>query len=474
GLYPYAPALDINISPVGYISNYDPQTQAGYLKLSKGTTNTWNGQGGYTLNAPNYYRLHTQVLVDQWQDPERINQNLSKLDAKTAFDYYLSESVRATLGLSYEDDRWGRYGKETVNDTIADTKARYQNTTAKFSIQSFNSAVGSWNYGLDVNYNRWNSIQAEPNENNITLDAHVDVKLSAHTRLRLQPNYQVSNSDWAGNTSVLGSTIALSWRTNQNWNQLGTVIHQVDNTWQLWPRLHWDFSLAKETEVSLHANQVVEPLSAARITDTNPFTIGSSLRSPVPFDPVYKPTSILQSASISVSHQITPLLRVNPAIGYSNWINDLNFTLIPEDSKAFGIEYVNYNAVQASLAVESSSSDNLLAFEGKATYAHFMSESDLWNRAPLHISTTARYQPFKRMSIGITGLGNSPTSLGMNGEETIKSNWRANISADLNFQVFKHLSLSLHADNVLDNRFEVWRGYPTFGRNLSIGLLGSF
>jgi len=442
GIAPYTPAVNISIRPVAYKNSPQERLHKGFVKLDKGTTNLYHGQGGYVYTAANYFNIKADASYDQWQDNNIRDQNIKEINGSLGMTYYLTNAIKADLQLGYNKNQYGLYGGQVEPTEATDAKHSYNNYSVQLGLNSFRSAPAKWNYGLTLGVDKWNDNNSDETENNFTINGKASFNPSKFTTITLAPNLIISQSEIAGNATVIGSSLGVSFNTARAYITLGANAARVDGQLELWPEanLNWDINANHQLQIT--SAQTTTALGAAYISKINPYRNTSAFDRDVPLRPDYKAVQI--SKNVTAQHQLNLNESTTVALksGFSIVNNDLNL-------------------------------DNKLNTNIGVAYQHFINESTtLLHRPKLLVSTGISYHPIEKLSLGLSGLFNSPQSF--EAESITDSGWKANVSFEAKYDVLDRISIYLNADNIANNRYQVWNGYNSFGRNLSGGILVKF
>jgi len=198
GIAPYTPAVNISIRPVAYKNSPQERLHKGFVKLDKGTTNLYHGQGGYVYTAANYFNIKADASYDQWQDNNIRDQNIKEINGSLGMTYYLTNAIKADLQLGYNKNQYGLYGGQVEPTEATDAKHSYNNYSVQLGLNSFRSAPAKWNYGLTLGVDKWNDNNSDETENNFTINGKASFNPSKFTTITLAPNLIISQSEIAG------------------------------------------------------------------------------------------------------------------------------------------------------------------------------------------------------------------------------------------------------------------------------------
>jgi len=275
------------------------------------------------------------------------------------------------------------------------------------------------------------------------------------------------------NATVIGSSLGVSFNTARAYITLGANAARVDGQLELWPEanLNWDINANHQLQIT--SAQTTTALGAAYISKINPYRNTSAFDRDVPLRPDYKAVQISKNVTAQYQLNLNESTTVALKSGFSIVNNDLNFAVIADDANTFGLDLVDYNNISTELTASKSLLDNKLNTNIGVAYQHFINESTtLLHRPKLLVSTGINYHPIEKLSLGLSGLFNSPQSF--EAESITDSGWKANVSFEAKYDVLDRISIYLNADNIANNRYQVWNGYNSFGRNLSGGILVKF
>ena len=164
-------------------------------------------------------------------------------------------------------------------------------------------------------------------------------------------------------------------------------------------------------------------------------------------------------------------------VGFQNFQNMPLFVNSPGDGKEFLIRYEpKLEALHLHTEVEYSQSEQLSAFASLNFYQFrkLKSEAKAWGMIPLELNAGLRWQLLQDLWLR-TDLWtwSGPQFLSQTGN-AFKGNGAFDLNAGAEFRITRSFNLWLQMNNILNNRYERWNQYQTFGFNIIGGITYSF
>ena len=469
GISPYAPSIDIKVRPVAYKNAEETNQHKAFIKLDKGTINLWHGQGGYVYSASNYFNITANAEYDRWQSNEIEDKNINTINGNIGMTYYLTSALKTSLLLDYKKHDYGKYGGQQIGQEPTNLTSSYDQVDVKFNISSFNTNPSKWNYGLDVRFLKWNNLNEDMNEVNIDILPDLQYQVSSSIRLQVNPMVFLSNSQQTGNTTILGSDLTASINTPNTFLIIGGSAKHINGSWHVWPKTRLKWNLLPNHSIHLLSDLSTTPVNASIISSFNPYIKSTSLFSQTPFHPEFKNVTVIKRAGINYNGKILADLSLFIKSRYEWHTDDINIQVIEDDITNFNFSLVNYNLLSNEVAIEKSFLENQFTSSLGINYNFYINPTEtLWHRPNLYITADLGFTPMDGLDFSLAGRFNSPQSFSTSSQD---SGWKANVSIEGRYDVFEQVSIYLNADNVFDNKYLIWNTYPSFGRNLSAGIL---
>ena len=101
-------------------------------------------------------------------------------------------------------------------------------------------------------------------------------------------------------------------------------------------------------------------------------------------------------------------------------------------------------------------------------------EQKAWGQIPLELTAGLRWQMIKDLWLtGSLWAWDGPQYLGKDGDNH-KDNGSIDFNAGAEFRITKNFNLWVQFNNILNNEYERWHQYQTFGFNILGGITYSF
>jgi len=471
----FAPDIDVIVKPVAYKTPLTKAGHKGMIKFDKGTLNPWHAQGGYVYSAENYFTIHASGDYNKWQHTDIADQNIAKASGNLGATYYLTSSLKTSIDLNYTNFKYGLYAHQEAIDEPLLNSNHFQTMGVQLGIQTFKTKPAKWNAGLTVSADKWNDVANENTENNLGVDTYVKFNASNKLTLKTTPTYNLSQSDVYKNAFFFSNDFQglLDYKTANL--AIGISTAYLSDAWSLWPSTQLNLILTDTDKLKLSSAQNVIINSAQRVSNYNPYAELNTLATLNSDNELVKDFYIDKNASLSyISKRFTDW-TINLGASYHLIEGDQNFHLT-DDAQVFTIDRVNYNLLQFELGGQYQLLEDAVQVGINVEYNKYSNEStDLLHRPTWKVNPSIQTQFLnKKLELSLTSRINSPQVLAIENAETIESSWRTNISFEAKYKLLKRLNIYLNADNIIDDKYQVWNGYNNFGRNLSAGLLLKF
>ena len=467
----FTPDIDVSVKPITYKTIAEESSQRGFIKLDKGTTNPLHAQGAYSYIAPNYYTLNGRFEYDHRAQSEIEDGFVKRVEADVAMDYYLTKELKIDLGVNYNNTSAGLYGSQSLlADDYESGQTGFQEVNAQLGIGSFKTLPNIWNFGLSANLNDWWDDFKIGRERNIQTLAWVELQFNDKWSMDFRPRYETSLSKSYGDNNVVGGTMNIGFDSPAFYIAPGVRLDYFNQAARFWPDIDLRWRVSKNTEIDFRSLARTDILGTQYLSKQNTYLDLAS------FTVSNKEIRYEQNLSLIVDAHLSQQTKFRFQTSYAKVENGINYRQSVSDIRQFVLSNVDYQRMSIAVKIEHKVFDDLLSGNLSVQYDKFAEQTEiLLYRPTLIIQPGISSSLFgDKLKLNLIGFISNPQNLEFIPIENTRAGWRKNISFDMTFLVSKNLDINFNADNIFDDRYDVWNGYTNFGRNLSGGLLLKF
>ncbi len=458
--------VDISVDPLAYQQTEIKEDNIGHLMMTKGTVNDLSLQGALFHRVDNYFTVAANAAYDSWNERSIDNKFQKDIQLNVLANYYLSDISQVSFDLSSNSLNRGVFS-ELASSELQDT-IRIKSFQSTIKYATFNDHSSALNYSLGISYNTTVQSDLDRKENLWTITPEITKSFNSNVRLNLQSeNYLSSN---LGMSAPFVSSSVLSIRLNKPKYSLtiGGVLNKNPDELTIYPSVLSNFYFNSENFISAKVSEELSYSGLNAVTRNNPY-ISSAFINPT--------ITRARKHTVALTNRVTDRVKIRAQLSRNFYFNDINWVISNQDRSLFDIEEVDYNlwSAHGSVDINPYRYIDLTVSLEKNVY-DTSSDSFLFYRpehkAEIEIGFSTDDQKFKMSILNL--LSDRQVIDVDSNNEAITSDYRYDVSFNAKYQPFEMLSIELTANNVLNNQFEVLRGYNVFGRNLSASLLFKF
>lgn len=468
---PFTPDINVFIRPITYQTAQELFGHKGFIKLDRGTTNPYHAQAGYSYSAPNYFNIHGTLEYDQRQEALVANKTIKNIDAQLGMEYYLTNEVKTDISIKYADEQYGLYA---FNEMLTGNELENTLGSSLFEValglSTFKTSPDQWNFSIHTDLSQWSDTNTESSETNIALRGAIRFRINDNWAMSLTPQYKISNSQDLSNANILKGSYQISYNTPSFYTNAGITVDLYQEQVQLWPKVDIRWNVAHNTNINITSNALATVLGGQYLRSINPY---QSLDQLINND---KMISYHKNISVDIDSDLSDDTAFKVEIGYVNAVQDVNFRTSFNDMRTFQFEQVDYQLLSLSFDLRKKIFGEMLSTGIKVQYDNYANyNTPLFNRPSFIVSPIIESHLLnQKLHLRLSGLVNNPQTLDLTPSINSHSEWRKNFSFGLTYNLTNQLNINFNADNILNDEYQVWRGYNNFERNLSGGILFKF
>ena len=461
-----APSIEISadIEPLAYQQPRVDEGSYGHLMATAGTLNPLALQGALFHKVDNYFSVQANAAYDNWNDKSIVNKQFNKVEGSLNTSYYVTDHSEFKLSLNGRSTNQGAFSD--LNRAESQDTIRIRHFSVSMDYRSFHDDIQSFDYGLNVNYSTTRNNFIDNTENLWIITPHLSKGLSQELRIHAQSKNYVPMNFGTTSDLVSNNNLGLVWNKQQLTLNIGGTLNRTIDRTTLYPAVKANFYFSPDNHVSISVQENINYQGLNRTTSANPFLNNT-------FDQPF--ATRVREHAIALRNDVTDRVKVSAQLSRNFYIDDINWELSDENRRFFEVDRIDYDAWIANLSV-AVEAHPLIDVSTSFTKNIYNSESVLLYRPEhtLNIGTTF-HTADRKFEASLTGnLSDRQITDVLATGLQVSSGFRYDLGVSLNYRPMDLLTVQLNGTNLLNNEFEVLRGYDNFSRNLSASVLLKF
>ncbi len=452
------------LRPIRYRLPNKIKGRDGWLSLAGGSPNYYLADVGYDYSITDWYGIQASFFYDRANDKSKKNTHFQNIHSTLAGHYFLAKKHKIIGSLNYTNDLQGL--RSTLNPTELNDPDRNTNVIeGKMGFYGSPYKDYGFNYALQFGYKNFVILNENISENEVFISGNVYKKLFNRFGLALTSNLYGSNTiiQNSFNLNRLFTVKPMLHYNNSTIDiELGLLYaYHPESHYNPWINIKYRFDKIPLT-LEAFAKSEVSIQSIHQIHTSNYF---------VEFNQGKRPILSEDSYGIKAKYNWNKI-QINPHISYDFVENEIIFPLNNLDY-LFSEQSVDFNRLT-------------MKANFKSLFEHWLNfEIDIAQYLYLE-HTALNYLPKTRINAEISqSFFNSSLVL----KQLFHFLNRENTENDLLFRsigpiydvsmhgsylIKKRVQIFVNVNNILNQNFETWPGYETFGFNLQGGLTIAF
>ncbi len=456
--------ISADIEPLAYQQPRVDEGSFGHLMATVGSLNTLALQGALFHKVDNYFSVQANASYDNWHDESVANKHFNKLNANINTSYYVTDHSEFNLSLGGRSSNYGAFSD--LNRAEAQDTIRIRQFSVTMDYRTFHDHSRSLDYGLNVIYNTTRSNFIDDTENLWIITPHLSKGLSQELRVQASSKNYIPMS--FGSTTDLVSTnnLGLVWNKDQLTLSVGGVLNRAIDRTTVYPAIKANFYLSSDNQVSLSVQEHINYQGLNSTTSANPF-LNNTFEQPF--------ATRVREHALALRNDVTDRVKVSAQLSRNFYIDDINWELSDQNRRFFEVDRIDYDAWIALLKV--------------AVEAHpLIDVNTSFSKSIYNSEAVLLYRPEHTLNIGTTfhtGDHKFEASINANLSDkqitdvlatglVVSTDFRYDLGLSIHYRPVDLLTIQLNGTNLLNNEFEVLRGYDNFSRNLSASVLLKF
>jgi hypothetical protein len=461
-----APTVEISadIEPLAYQQAKIDEGSYGHIMATAGTLNPLALQGALYHKVDNYFSVQALASYDNWNDERVQNKHSKVFTGALNASYYVTDHSEFNISLGGSSSNLGAFSNLNTSE-IQDT-AIIKTFNVTMDYRTFHEDNLSLDYGLNVSYNTTSSNLISDNESLWIITPNLSKGLSQELKIRAASKNYFPSSFGTVDDLVSNNTLGFVWNKQQFTLNIGGTYNRSNNNNTLYPSLKANVYLSKDNTLSISAKEIIDFQGLGNTTAVNPFLNDTFNR---PF------ATRVREHSLALRNKVNDRIKVSAQLSRNFYFNGINWDLSDVNRRFFGIETIDYDAWLANLRF-SVEAHKLVTASTSFTKSIYNAESVLLYRPEHKLDLQATFHTVDRkFEATLSGNLNDQqiTDVLATGLE-VNSDYRYDLGFSVTYRPIDLLTVQLNGTNLLNNEFEVLRGYDTFSRNFSASVLLKF
>lgn len=460
------PSIDISaeIEPLAYQQPKIDEGSYGHIMATTGTLNPLALQGALYHKVDNYFSVQALAMYDNWNDPSVTNKQLKNIDGTLNTSYYVTDHSEFNLSLSGRSSNQGAFSD--LNRSESQDTAQTREFSVTMDYHTFHEDHLSFDYGLKVSYNTTRSNLIDESESLWIISPHISKGLSQEVRIVASSKNHLPTSFGASSDVLSNNNVGFIWNKQQMTLKVGGTYNRFSDRNSLYPAVKANFYFSQENSLSISVTELIDYQGLRNTTRVNPF-LNSTFEQPF--------ATRIREHAIALRNSVTDRIDVSAQLSRNFYFDDINWELSDDNRRFFNIDRIDYEAWEAKLkfAIEA---HQLVDIKTSFTKSIYNSDTVLLNRPEHKLDLKATFHTNDRkFEASLSGnFSDRQVSDVLATGIAVNTDYRYDLGVSINYRPLDLLTIQLNGTNLLNNEFEVLRGYDTFSRNLSASILLKF
>ena len=461
-----APSVEISadIEPLAYQQPKIDEGSYGHLMATVGTLNPLALQGALYHKVDNYFSVQAIAAYDNWNDQSITNKQFKNFDGTLNTSYYVTDHSEFNLSLGGRSSNQGAFSD--LNRSESQDTSRTRDFSVTMDYHTFHGDQLSFDYGVNVSYNTSRSNLIDTSESLWIISPQLSKGLSQEVKIVASSKNYLPTSFGTTTDVVSNNNVGFIWNKQRFTLNAGGTFNRSTDRNSLYPAVKANVYFSQENTLSFSVQERIDYQGLRNTTTVNPF-LNNSFEQPF--------ATRIREHSIALRNNVTDRVSVSAQLSRNYYFDDINWELSDDNRRFFDIDRIDYDAWVAKLnfTVEA---HTLLDINTSFTKSIYNSDVVLLYRPEHKLNLNVTFHTVDRKfeaSLSGNFSDRQITDVLATGIE-VTSDYRYDLGIHINYRPLDLLTIQLNGTNLLNNEFEVLRGYDTFSRNLSASILLKF
>jgi len=456
------------LRPLAYTEPIAKHNKDGFVDVSFGNPSSPKVDYGYHYNIEDWYEIGLIGTYFSADDNDIVLRDFMSTNHKLYGGYNLNKSIKVNADVAYMKDK--RYFFNTMFDEKPSNEDQLRNTyhNLNFGLNSslnYMKEIGL-NFNLGGNYDRILFSEKDIQEQHTKAYASVEKSVGKHF-IELRSSYNRYNqSHNLDSTSIVSNVWNISgdfrYRPSKKLNiQLGANYYKQEELHVILPKLDASYEINKMLTLKAGIDNNFQTLDLNNLFHVNKFTEFTTVDSIVSN---YSMAPYLAIKGNIKSHQIQLSGR------YNLEKNRYFYELSQADNFGLDLHYFDTNYFSALLNYNYNWKKTSV---GLSSLYNFNTENNVYF-PEWELGLTIGQSLFSKVQLNATYLMRDNRAFTVNNDLLAENTILTDLNISGAYQITKLLQVKASVNNIINQQYHQWLGYPSYGRTYRAGAFIKF